>query len=99
MTIPTPSKSRWKTALNYPPHLAPVRMVGLFSSESSAAYALWTAEQASGGVFSKQAYIADASEVSLADWLNDAFSRYYPGMLDGIYAETGALRRRPPRNA
>jgi len=78
-------------ALSYPPHLAPVRMIGLFSSESSRAYALWAAAKTSGDVFAKQEYFADASEATLADWLADVFSRYYPGMLDAVYAETGTL--------
>lgn len=80
-----------ESAITYPPHLAPVRMIGLFSGESSAAYTLWSAAKAEGRVFSKQEFFADGSEVALADWLNDAFSHYYPGMLDAVYAETGAL--------
>ena len=78
-------------ALSYPPHLAPVRMIGLFTSQSSPAYALWTSEEASGKVFAKEAFFQDTSEVSLAEWIGSTLPLYYPGMLDGIYAETGAL--------
>lgn len=78
-------------ALNYPPHLAPVRMIGLFTSQSSPAYALWTSEKANGKVFAKEEFFLDTPEVSTADWLNETLPRYYPGMLDAIYAETGAL--------
>ena len=78
-------------ALNYPPHLAPVRMIGLFTSQSSPAYALWTSEQANGKIFAKEVFFQDTPEVSIADWLNETLPRYYPGMLDAIYAETGAL--------
>ena len=80
-----------ESALAYPPHLAPVRMIGLFSGEGSAAYALWSAAKVDARVFAKQEFFADVSEVPVADWLNEAFSRYYPGMLDAVYAETGAL--------
>lgn len=78
-------------ALSYPPHLAPVRMIGLFSSTSSEAYAVWTSAVAKGQVFSKREYFADTSEVPLEEWMTDMFSRYFPGMLDAVYAENGAL--------
>ncbi len=79
------------SALSYPPHLAPVRMIGLFTSQSSAAYLLWSDAKASGTVFAKQEFFLDASEETLVDWLNETLPLYYPGMLDAIYAETGAL--------
>ena len=79
------------SALSYPPHLAPVRMIGLFTSQSSAAYLIWSDAKANGTVFAKQEFFLDASDVSLADWLNETLPLFYPGMLDAIYAETGAL--------
>ncbi len=79
------------SALSYPPHLAPVRMIGLFTSQSSAAYLIWSDAKASGTVFAKQEFFLEASDVSLADWLSETLSLYYPGMLDAIYAESGAL--------
>lgn len=78
-------------ALRYPPHLAPVRMLGLFTSQSSTAYALWSGAKSMGQVFAKNEFFEDAAEVALADWLNDACAAYFPGMLDAIFAETGAL--------
>lgn len=78
-------------ALSYPPHLAPVRMIGLFSAEDSAAYAVWAAAKANADVFAKQEYFASTAETALADWLTETLTRYYPGMLDAIYAESGAL--------
>lgn len=78
-------------ALSYPPHLAPVRLIGLFSSQNSPAYAIWNKAQASGKVFAKEEFFQDISETPLADWLNETLPLYYPGMLDAIYAETGAL--------
>lgn len=80
-----------KNALNYPPHLSPVRLIGLFSSQASPAYLLWSEAKTAGTVFAKEEFFADHSEVPLADWLADVFSRYYPGMLDAVYAETGAF--------
>ena len=78
-------------AIAYPPHLAPVRMIGLFTSTSSKAYAVWSDAVAKGLIFSKREFIADTSEDKLEDWLADLFSRYFPGMLDAVYAENGAL--------
>ena len=78
-------------AIAYPPHLAPVRMIGLFTSANSKAYAVWNDAIAKGQVFSKREFIADTSEETLEDWLADIFSRYFPGMLDAVYAENGAL--------
>lgn len=85
------AKLALENALNYPPHLAPVRLIGLFSSQASPACLLWSETKAAGTVFAKEEFFADTSEVALADWLADIFSRYYPGMLDAVYAETGAL--------
>ena len=87
----TAPKLALDSALNYPPHLAPVRMIGLFTSQSSPAYALWTSEKANGKVLAKEEFFLDTPEVSTADWLNETLPRYYPGMLDAVYAETGAF--------
>ena len=85
------AKIALENALSYPPHLAPVRLVGLFSSQTSPAYLLWSEAKAAGKVFAKEEFFADTAGVSAAEWLADVFSRYYPGMLDAVYAETGAL--------
>jgi len=78
-------------ALSYPPHLAPARMIGLFTSQTSPAYTLWSEQKTAAQVFAKDEFFADAAEAPLADWLNEAFARYYPGMLDAVFAETGEL--------
>ncbi len=85
------AKTALGEALLYPPHLAPVRMLGLFTSQSSAAYALWSSEKTAGQVFAKKEFFADAPEVPLSDWLSESFAAFYPGMLDAVFAETGAL--------
>ena len=80
-----------KSAIEYPPHLTPVRMIGLFTSQTSAAYTVFSSAKSAGQVFAKMEFFEDSSEVTLTNWLNDAFLSYYPGMLDAVYAETGAL--------
>lgn len=79
------------SAIAYPPHLTPVRMIGLFETASGAASARWSAASQDGAVFAKRTYIAESSETSLSDWLADAFSAYSPGTLDAVFAETGTL--------
>lgn len=99
------------SAIEYPPHLAPVRMIGLFTSQTSEAYTIYANAKAAGQVFSKMEFFEDSveesseasleeasensavvsTEAALSAWLSDAFSKYYPGMLDAVYAETGAL--------
>ena len=85
------AKNALENALTYPPHLAPVRMIGLFSGEGSAMHALWQEAAASGTIFEKEVFFADTSETPLAEWLSGTLPRYYPGMLDCIFAESGAL--------
>ena len=80
-----------ESAIAYPPHLAPVRMVGLFSGEGSAAFTAWSLAKANGQVFAKREFFADLPDAVLTDWLNEAFSQLSPGMLDAVYAETGEL--------
>ncbi|HML68760.1 MAG TPA: hypothetical protein PKA81_10245 [Clostridia bacterium] len=84
-------KRALENALNYPPHLAPVRLIGLFSSQASPAYLLWSEAKTAGSVFAKEEFFADTSEVAITQWLADVLSGYYPGMLDALYAETGAF--------
>ncbi len=78
-------------AVAYPPHLSPVRMIGLFSGQDSAAYALWKTESENGAIFAKREFFAQESEETLSVWLTDVFSRYFPGMLDAVFAENGEL--------
>lgn len=80
-----------ESALAYPPHLAPVRLIGLFTSETSPVYMLWSEQKASGLIFAKEEYFAATCEIPLTDWLNETLARYFPGMLDAVFAETGEL--------
>ncbi len=78
-------------AIAYPPHETPVRMIGLFTSKTSRAYSVWSRAVDAGRVFAKAEFIENKSNVPLADWLNEQFGAFYPGMLDAVYAETGAF--------
>lgn len=95
------------SAVAYPPHETPVRLIGLFTSPESSAYALWKAQAASGRVYSKAELFLSlpqeetpepdsdeptpTPEPTLAERLTNLFSKLYPGMLDGVFAETGEL--------
>lgn len=85
-------------AFDYPPHLAPVRMLGLFVSEESDAFQMWEKAVSDGlvmdrGVFliEKDADDAQALAPAVNDWITARMKKLYPGMLDCVYAETGAL--------
>ncbi len=76
--------------VDYPPHCAPVRVLGLFAGEDDAAHTAFSAACESGMFFSRGAYFADDKK-ELSDWLSDKLDDIYPGMLDCIFAETGEL--------
>ena len=90
-------------ALDYPPHLAPVRMLGLFTSNDSPAAQIWNKAVSDGLIMNRGTFVVaeetDSKDKEKApdlsaqvnDWLNASLKRLYPGMLDCIYVETGAL--------
>lgn len=93
-------------AIAYPPHETPVRLIGLFDSATGDAYAVWQEAASDGRVFAKAELFfsaEDAAETAgpgadtpspspdAADQLSELFGSFYPGMIDGVFAETGAL--------
>lgn len=79
-------------AIAYPPHETPVRLIGLFSSEASPGYTAWKAAVAKGRIFSKAEFFLDDLEMQAASvWFAERLDEFYPGMIDGVFAETGEL--------
>jgi hypothetical protein len=78
-------------AVEYPPHETPVRIIGFFTSKTSGAYAVWKRACGNGRVFSKAEYIGNRSEQTAAEWFGEQLEDFYPGMIDAVFAETGAL--------
>lgn len=79
-------------AIGWPPHETPVRLLGLFTSPSSGAYALWCAAADSGRVYPKGVFFLEEQDVSAVNaWLSEQMNLFCPGTLDGVFAETGAL--------
>jgi len=78
-------------AVEYPPHETPVRMIGLFTSKTSGAYAVWTHATENGRVFPKAEYIENRSDETANEWLQAQLENFYPGMIDAVFAETGGL--------
>lgn len=78
-------------AISYPPHETPVRMLGLFTSNESEAYAAWRAAAKAGRVYPRAVYLEDDAEKVVESWVSDQLAALYPGMVDAIYAETGEL--------
>ena len=86
------AKSALEAAIAYPPHETPVRLIGLFASETSPGYAVWKEAAANGRVFSKAEFFLNDSELQSASvWFAERLDEFYPGMIDGVYAETGEL--------
>lgn len=78
-------------AITYPPHETPVRMIGLFTSHTSHAHILWGRAVDAGRVFEKAVFVENRTDQPIDEWLAEQFTVYYPGMLDAVFAETGAL--------
>jgi len=78
-------------AIAYPPHETPVRMIGLFASKTGRAYIVWNRAVDAGRVFEKAVFVESGSDRTADEWLMEQFAAFYPGMLDAVFAETGAL--------
>ncbi len=80
-------------ALDHPPHLAPVRMLGLFASKDGNAYGIWQKAVEDGFVMERGVLTPESDNIAaeVNDWLTGKLKGLYPGMLDCIYAETGEL--------
>lgn len=83
-----------KAAVAYPGYIAPVRMIGLFTDRDSKAYTIWKQAVAEGRIMSKATRFYDGNEENAKDfseWLAARLKEFYPGMIDCIFAQTGAL--------
>ena len=78
-------------ALAYPPHEAPVRLILLFNSADSPAYAAYQQLYNEGKIFPKEVYIASDEQTGAGEWLTEKLGGYVEGMLDAVYAEDTAL--------
>lgn len=86
------AESALEAAIAYPPHETPVRLIGLFASETSPGYTVWKEAAATGRVYSKAEFFLNDSELQAASvWFAEQLDKFYPGMIDGVYAETGEL--------
>lgn len=86
------AESALKRAIAYPPHETPVRLIGLFSSETSPGYTAWKAAAEKGSIFSKaEFFLNDLEMLAASVWFAERLDEFYPGMIDAVYAETGNL--------
>ena len=82
----------FNAALTYPPHDTPVRLILMFESRETEAYAAFEKLFAEGKIFPKEIYIAAEDESGAPDeWLTKTLDHYIEGMLDGIFAENAEL--------
>jgi hypothetical protein len=78
-------------ALTYPPHDTPVRLILMFESVDSPAYAAYRALYEQGMIFPKELYIASDTGKEPGEWLTAVLDSYVAGMLDGVFAENARL--------
>ncbi len=78
-------------ALTYPPHDTPVRLILLFESAESPAYAAYQQLYDEGKIFPKEIYIASEEELEVGEWLTEKLNSYVEGMLDAVFAEDMTL--------
>ncbi len=78
-------------ALVYPPHDTPVRLILMFKSADSPAYAAYKALYDQGMIFPKEIYIASEEEKEAGEWLTGKLDSFVEGMLDAVFAEDAAL--------
>lgn len=78
-------------ALTYPPHDTPVRLILMFESAESPAYAAYQKLYDEGKIFPKEIYIASDEELGAGEWLTEKLESYVAGMLDAVFTEDAAL--------
>ena len=82
----------FNAALTFPPHDTPVRLILMFESRETEAYAAFEKLFTEGKIFPKEIYIATEDESGAPDeWLTKTLDNYIEGMLDGIFAENAEL--------
>ncbi len=78
-------------ALTYPPHDTPVRLIMVFESVNSPAYAAYQKLYDEGKIFPKEIYIASDEELGVDEWLTAKLDGYVEGMVDAVFAEDVSL--------
>jgi hypothetical protein len=78
-------------ALTYPPHDTPVRLILIFESVDSVAYAAYHKLYDEGKIFTKEIYIASDEELGVGEWLTEKLNSYVEGMLDAVFTENTTL--------
>ena len=80
-------------ALFYPPHETPVRLILMFESGDSPAYAAYQELYDQGRIFPKEIYIASEADKDAGEWLTGVLDDYVEGMLDAVFAEDAAMAK------
>ena len=83
----TAQDSIFNTLMTLPNHDTPVRLFGMFSSETTDAATAYLNGINEGKVFDKGIYVEDINEETPEEWIAAKLKKYYPGMLDAVYAE------------
>ena len=81
-----------ETAITYPPHDTPVRLIALLEKQGSPADDVFQAGIKRGRVFSKAVHYESARQ-SARSFFEAQLDRYVEGTIDAVYAETEELAR------
>lgn len=81
-----------ETAITYPPHDTPVRLIALLEKEGSPADEVFRAGAKRGRIFAKAVHYETAKQ-SARDFFAAQLDRYVEGTIDAVYAETQELAR------
>lgn len=88
-SVPETAEAAMTTAIAYPPHDTPVRLLGVFESQSGEAIAAWNGAVETGKVLDKGTYCT-ADGGTLSAWFSEQLAKYFPGMIDAVYVESPA---------
>lgn len=81
-----------ETAITYPPHDTPVRLIALLEKEGSPADEVFQAGVKQGRIFAKAVHYETAKQSSRS-FFEAQLDRYVEGTIDAVYAETEELAR------
>ncbi len=82
-----------ETALAYPPHDTPVRLIALLEGKGSPADSVFQDGIAQGKILKKALHYETDSKQNPQDFFEDQLDRYVEGMVDAVFVENTALAK------
>lgn len=86
--MPDLSKELLDELLKYPPHDTPVRLLGMFESDSSAIKLYWNQLVDEGKILTKGVHYSTDGSQSSQQWIEAMLNKYVDGMIDGVFCQS-----------